>query len=233
MSRDPEIERGIELARRLLAVTDAETKEELKRDITYCCIRPIRNIVRRLVFARGFGPPGQDRLALVDDITTDVVVKVYRYIDTLKQPEQLSDWLRRTSMLTIIDAYKLEPEPAESLDKINDEGQEISRLDEGKDRIAALRNVGESLRIMADGKSWFMAIENRELLDKAAAIHSRGTKRDFQSACWLKVTWDYPTVPLEKIAAHRKTTVDDVYHLLRHDNKKLIPIVKELLGRTS
>ncbi len=80
--------------------------------------------------------------------------------------------------------------------------------------VTRLKYEAPTRRIMADAESWMAAIENRDLLNKAAAIHSRGTKRDFQSACWLKVTWDYPTVPLEAIAAHRKTTVDDVYHLL-------------------
>jgi hypothetical protein len=34
---------------------------------------------------------------------------------------------------------------------------------------------------------------------------------------------------VEQMAAQRRTTPDDVYHLLRHDNGKLIPIVKKLL----
>jgi hypothetical protein len=237
MSRDSDIERGIELVRKLLAATDDQTKTKLTSEIAECCQRPIKNIVRGFVLGRGFGPPGQDRQALVDDITSEVILKLLRYIDTLKEPERLAAWLRRTSMLTIIDAYNEAPEPPQPIEETsNEECKDGGRLEDNENlevREAALENLGTSLKNMADPRSWTEAIQNRDLLDKAAAIHSKGTKRDFQSACWLKVTWDYPTVPLEKIAAHRKTTVDDVYHLLQHDNKKLIPIVKELLGRAS
>ncbi len=148
-SRDPNIERAIKLAREFLAANSAETKSKLKSEIVECCHEPVKNIVRGLVFVRGFGPPRQDPQAVVDEITNDVIVKVLLSLDTLQHPEYLMAWLRRISMLTIIDTWDEETGGGtiliDPVEKLDEEGEEVNRLDEGNAREAALENVGDSL----------------------------------------------------------------------------------------
>jgi DNA-directed RNA polymerase specialized sigma24 family protein len=232
-TRSPELLRGIELARRYLS---SRAKILYEQELAEYCLTQINAIVRRLVIVRGFGRPGEDSQALVEDIVGDVALKIVESLHTLKDPEQLLPWLKKVCMYALIDKFKKDmgrgPEKRQrkSIDMVNEEGERTSVVDKDAGREAAERYLGNSLTYMADATKWTKAIENRELLEKALTIHSRGGSRDFQSACWLKVSWDYPHISVEQMAAHRKTTPDDVYHLLSHDNGKLIPIVKKLLN---
>jgi DNA-directed RNA polymerase specialized sigma24 family protein len=224
--------RGIELARRYLS---SKVKLLHEQELAEYCLKQVNAIVSYLVTVRGFGPPGEEPKALIDDIVGDVSVKIVQSLHTLKDPKQLLPWLKKICMNALIDRFKRDvgtgPDKRQKdpIYTVNEKGERTSVLDEPAGREAAERYLGNSLTHMGDATKWTTAIENRQLLERALTIHSRGSNRDFQSACWLRVSWDHPHISVEQMAAQRRTTPDDVYHLLRHDNGKLIPIVKKLL----
>lgn len=68
------------------------------------------------------------------------------------------------------------------------------------------------------------------MLEKALAIHAySGKKRDFESACWIKETWDYPDATTEQIAASRRRSVGDTQHILQKVLEGMSHIVENRL----
>jgi hypothetical protein len=62
------------------------------------------------------------------------------------------------------------------------------------------------------------------------AVHANSGKgHDFESALWIKETWDYPHATAEQIARLRNRSVGDTQHILHDDNEAIIPIAKYLV----
>jgi len=223
---------GTELARRYLRDSSTETLEEL---VNYCQER-IRAIVRYLVIGRGYFLPGEDANEYIKDACQDVTVKVLENIGSLKEPEHLSWWLKEISFHVIVDAYRRavgrgpEKRTGVGSETRDDDGEPTSIFETQYVRDAAALHLGRSLTESAEADHWTERIHNRAVLEKALAIHATsGKERDFESSLWVKETWDYPELTAEQIAKLRNRSVGDTHHILHHDNKVMMPIVRYLV----
>jgi hypothetical protein len=94
--------------------------------------------------------------------------------------------------------------------------------------VAPKYNLNYASRYWADPSNWARDIELQDLFDKGNTIHAQSrNKRDRESAFWLSVKRKNPDYPEAAIAKVRQTTVDDAYHILNDDTKKVIQIVKK------
>lgn len=225
---------GIELARRLLA--DPQN-QQLRNELAVYSQTRVIGIVRYLVLGRGYHPPGESRYAFVEDACQDVLVKVLEKIGSLDSPSNLFAWLREVSFNVLVTAYReavgrgpMPRMPVET--EIEDEdGSPTSIFEVAEGRDAAIQYLAPSLTESAVAECWTEKIHDRDVLEKALAIHANsGKRRDFESACWIKETWDYPDATSEQIAALRRRSVGDTQHILHHDNEAMILIARKMLG---
>jgi len=225
---------GIELARRFLA--DPQN-QRLRNELAVYSQEKIKGAVRYLVVVCGYHPPGENRFAFVEDACQDVFVKVLENIESLRSPENLFAWLREVSFNVLVTAYREAvgrgPTPRMPVNtKIRGEDggpTDIFEVAEGRD--AAIQHLAPSLTERADADRWTEKIHDRAMLEKALAIHANsGKKRDFESACWIKETWDYPDATAEQIAELRGRSIGDTQHILHHNNEAIIPIVRKMLN---
>ncbi len=194
---------GIELARRFLA--DPQN-QRLRNELAVYSQEKIKGAVRYLVVVRGYHPPGENRFAFVEDACQDVFVKVLENIESLRSPENLFAWLREVSFNVLVTAYR------EAVGRGPTPRMPVNTKIRGEDR-------------------WTEKIHDRAMLEKALAIHANsGKKRDFESACWIKETWDYPDATAEQIAELRGRSIGDTQHILHHNNEAIIPIVRKMLN---
>jgi len=226
---------GIELAHHFLA--DPQN-QHLRNELAVYCQKKITATVRYLVVVRGFYPPGESRYAFVEDACQDVLVKVLENIGSLRSPDNLFAWLKEVSVNLILSARREVvgrgeiPRQPVDVEITSEDGSPTNIFEVAEGRDAAIQHLGSSLTESADEKRWTEKIHNRAMLEKALAIHANsGKRRDFESACWIKETWEYPDATTEQIAELRGRSVGDTQHILHHDTQAMIDIVKKMLGR--
>jgi DNA-directed RNA polymerase specialized sigma24 family protein len=225
---------GIELADRFLA--DPQN-QYLRNELAVYCQERIVGIVRYLVLARGYHPPSESKYAFVEDACQDVLVRVLEKVGSLKTPGNLFAWLREVSFNLLVTEYRDAvgrgdtPRIPVDTEMRGEDGSPTSIFEVAEGRDAAIQHLAPSLTESVDAECWTEKIHDRAMLEKALAIHAySGKKRDFESACWIKETWDYPDATTEQIAALRGRSVGDTQHILHHDNEAMIVIARKMLG---
>jgi hypothetical protein len=228
-------QRGITLAEAyFLAQEDKETEAYTcaREDLAQYCLGHMTMLVRASVYGSGFYPRGLGPQVFADECISVLHEKYTQGIDTLESPESVHAFLGTTVRHAMIDQmlYYVR-RPQEPLEKVDEEGQEIQILDE-EGRDAALQRLAASIVLLAEGDEWARAIENRDLLKKALAIHTlSGNPHDAESGCWIQNTWENPSLSVEDIAKTRKSSVRTVYRLLIDDNNAVIKIAKNLVAQ--
>jgi len=186
-------------------------------------------LVHASVYGRGFYPRGIGPQIFAEGCVSLLHEKYTEGIDTLESPESIHAFLRvmvHHAMLDHLVFYMRRPQ--EPLEGVDEEGQEIQKLDEAG-RDAALRNLGASLVLLAEGDEWARAIENREFLEKAIAEYIlTGGPRVLESGLWIQKTLENPKLTPEDVATARKTSARTAYRFMEKDNLAVIKKAKQL-----
>lgn len=190
-------------------------EEFLKR-----CMNKTSVMVNAYVFGEHFYPESESSEGFASEVIGRVHEKLACGIEKLRSPEKVNGWLSKVTRTTTIDLYREvrgrgKPprvfKPEEHLD--TEKGREHARLP-GSFRSRYWRDPSEFVRDR----------ENVELLDLVLAMHAQRSKRDADSALWIKTKLE-DDLSVDEIAAKRGTTKDDVWHLFTHDQRKLCHIL--------
>jgi DNA-directed RNA polymerase specialized sigma24 family protein len=190
-------------------------EEFLKR-----CMKKTSAMVNAYVFAEHFCPASESSEGFASEVIGRVHEKLAGCLESLRSPEKVNGWLRKVTRTTAIDLYRKnrrgkgpppQPEPEDLLE--TEKGIEHAWLP-GSFRSRYWRDPSEFVRVR----------ENVELLDVVLAMHAQRSKRDADSALWIKTKLE-DDLSVDEIAARRGTTKDDVWHLFTHDQRELLHIL--------
>jgi DNA-directed RNA polymerase specialized sigma24 family protein len=205
---------------------------DARENLAAYCLQRITIIVRGLVYGRGlyFRSCGPD--IFFDECVSKASEKYALGIDSLEHPKKLHAWLKRMVRCVLIDLFwemrgQQEEErqfvPVEKKDK---EGEQVIVLDQEETRAAALPHLPASTLLTIDAEVLEKLFGNWEFLKKVLEKHAEDNP---DSAVCVQKTWE--DVKVRSIAQERGCSDRTVYRLLRHDNREIVRIGREMIGK--
>jgi hypothetical protein len=226
--------------RRISRFCADRTRTDLAEQIARYCMPQFTAIIRGYVFGKGDYPKGQDPHEFAKDCVGNANLQMWEGLKVLDTPAALHGWLREVARTAYINEIRdirtrQTEKPTHVAWEVTDEeghqGPLVDREDMWKRAIAAASptcNLNYTSKYWADPKNWALDVELQDLFDRGNTIHAQSpNRRDRESAVWLSVKRKNPDYPEAAIAKSRKTTVDDAYHFLNDDTKKVLHIVKK------
>ena len=221
-----------ELARLFL---EHPNNPEISESLAQRCRRKLVAIIRYSVFTTGMYPSTSDPETFAADMISEVETKFASDISTLCKPEALSAWLRQIAMNTILSAirkikgrlkdghWEHVPLTSKTLDN-----EEVNILDSKCARDAATRY--SALSRITDPEREAIT---QDIIERVIRKHGlSGSKRDLDSVVYFLLMCRKQAT-FEQIALMRKTTIDDAYHLIGHDEREMAEIARRDFGVTS
>jgi len=228
--------------RRISQFCADRTKRELAEQIASYCMPRFTAIIRAVVFGKGDYPKHQDPHEFAKDCVGNANLQMWVGLKVLDTPAALHAWLGEIAVTAYFNTIReiftrqIEKPTFVSTEEqyTDEEGNQSPRIDRGDiweraiATTAPTSNLNYTSKYWANPDAWERDIELQDLFDKGNTIHSQSrNRRDRESAFWLSVKRKDPDYPEATIAKYRQTTVDDAYHFLKDDNKKVIQIVKK------
>jgi len=228
--------------RRISRYCADRTRRDIAEQIASYCMPRFTAIIRGYVFGKGDYPKSQDPHEFAKDCVGNANLQMWEGLKVLDTPAAFHGWLRtiaRTAHINEIrDIRTRQTEKADfvSLEQevTDEEGNRSPRIDRGDmweraiTTTAPTANLNYTSKHWANPDAWMRDRELQDLFDRGVTIHAESrNKRDRESAVWLSIKRKNPDYPEAAIAKCRHTTVDDAYHFLNDDTKKVLHIVKK------
>lgn len=218
---------GRELTRVYLLYLSNPTNDDLREEFAKRSIDALRKKVAHYVY-QGICPRFLAPSTFAEDAFSLALEKFWSGIPALREPKKLNTWLSRVAhsavveeLLSTIRRTKDGPCTWEALERENAQGTVIYILDAERNRQAAERYGSLSSIYGLDVKH----LIHQDILHKLLRDNGNGSKRQHEGSNWLMLILTLD-LTVDEIAARRRKTKADVWHLLKTSKKNMRDIAE-------